>query len=459
MPIHSEVKGALKAKLEIDAYGNDRSALIADLKLDSSLYLFVLKRLVEYTQESSAGNGSINPTQLLKTVPQKEIARAIEDSSGITPFEDAPIHLAQAYWTKYILLSSSASAVLARNHGVEPEEAYAASLMRHLGYTLIAWNYPGIFKSTLAKVAHWDEIESELSMALGFSPALLAVYIARSWNLSEEFLVAVGDESLLEEEQVENNPACDALKKVCLLGHTLASCLNKQVELPQLEDFEAVRLQIERTIGQSGLQKILDSAAQRCRHYHKSLPGLFSIEPGDMPPLPESDYHEALIRNNRYLDFCSTLLRERLTQLYRRIDGRSITRDNIHFIVNQVIPVSGFKSGCIFLVDPESNQLVPRLPVGSVNKQIFQSVSLYPDSAFHPIKAAFHSRSVIHEVGQQIANSQVSYVAGTLGSVQKTGVLYLEIDDNIEDNTSRNPQIMNAFKAIQAALIDCLNLY
>ena len=74
----------------------------------------------------------------------------------------------------------------------------------------------------------------------------------------------------------------------------------------------------------------------------------------------------------------------------------------------------------------------------------------------NPILAALNSQIPVKREDTLLFGERVSIVSGAFGDAEKTGVLYLEIDNSQVDVSSMEPVLR--FKAIQQCLNECLNL-
>ncbi|MCB0310858.1 MAG: hypothetical protein KDD42_06470, partial [Bdellovibrionales bacterium] len=200
--------------------------------------------------------------------------------------------------------------------------------------------------------------------------------------------------------------------------------------------------------------------AKNCEFYAKSFPEIFPISEKiltDAPALVNSKPTTKVIRINRHIKHCPTETRQKLEQLYKKIDGATISRDNIDALAQDIIPNAGFEFGCVYLIDPGSMTLIPRLAIGFSVLKDFKSVrySLDP-TEFNPVAAAFGCNYPIME--QNVENDQrtYSYVAGALGNHHKAGVLYLEISRQLIERNDSN--ILTLYKALRTAFADTLAL-
>ncbi|HPN73314.1 MAG TPA: HD domain-containing phosphohydrolase, partial [Candidatus Omnitrophota bacterium] len=83
------------------------------------------------------------------------------------------------------------------------EFGFLSALLRQLGITLVAWNYPAAFDRALKSVTSTQPLTTVLSSMLGFSPELLAASLVRQWGGSSELIYVVGGETALTKDEYE----------------------------------------------------------------------------------------------------------------------------------------------------------------------------------------------------------------------------------------------------------------
>ena len=189
IPINSDVLTRIQKKLLDGLYQQDRDGLLKDLKEDVSLYTWCLRRLCEMADESD----DFDPIRHLQAIELDELSDLLDiEPSDISSHSLEGSDGEAARILKEVLVGASAAEVISDKKGGDTTRAYGASLLRQLGLTLIAWNYPSVFKKAVEKTKAGLELDVAISEQLGFSPSLFAVNLVQKWGLSERKCYSFG---------------------------------------------------------------------------------------------------------------------------------------------------------------------------------------------------------------------------------------------------------------------------
>jgi hypothetical protein len=358
------------------------------------------------------------------------------------------------------VVSASVAAALAPSQQISAEQAYACALFRQLGLALIAWNYPHIYSRAANLASPGNSLEAALSKVLGFSPSMLGVAIAHEWRLSPRYRVALGDRgevSTLERE------AGTRLKKICEIGEEFARATDPDHYPKASGSWQSAANQLLQLLSQAEFDRLMDSIEVNCKTY-------FALMPDAPLRLPARAGTRALAiepnardsdgkTRNPYIKHCPALVVSKLSALYRMLSDPSCqVSEQVETLVRNIIPEAGFPRGCVYLLEPESVNLMPRLAVGEGKVAAYKSVNYKnAPSAEDPVLVAYRSRMPLMEVDVPFLGRKVSYVAGCLGENHLAGVLFLEIGKGILTRPDANPLVY--FRALRQALEDCLELY
>lgn len=455
-PVNPQLLAKIRNNLSDGNYRDDCDTLIEHLKSDVSLFTYCLRKLIELTKENSLPE---NPIDLIR-------ASSFEDLRDILSCQDEDISTHrlqdithdQAHCIQNIIVSTSTAATLCERENLSSDLGYFCALLRQLGLTLIAWNYPHVYQRTLCTINDGDNLDEALSRYLGFSPALLGITIARKWGLSQAIRHAVGDPQTKEDvsdPQAEYRGA--ALERICLLGEALAQAsAPDHLPLPH-KDWDIAKAELERKLGTLGFELLQEKIYQASQAYLNYVPQFFETPKLEIkPPPPPTAIGLHLLTRNVYLTQCPAKLRAAIERAYAQVDDHAISKDVLISICRSIIPLGGFPRGCIYLIDPESQTLVPRLAIGTATLNDYKPIG-YSSNNDNIVSKAYRSSSPMHE-DKALHNGQlVLQVCGILGEVQKNGVLYVEIAESMVGQHATN--IAGRFKAIKQLLCDCLNLY
>lgn len=461
-PANPELLKTLKLGLASGYYDQKLDLLIKELQSDVSLFSYAIRELVKLTnQDGMDGKYEVNPIQLFHDA-------GIEGLKKILSVEEGDVSLHRLGSMTYVqsrrllhsVLSATTAELLGETYDIEPSLAYSCAVFRQLGLSLIAWNYPHVYQRIVLSLKPGETLDTSLSKTLGFAPSILGFTIARRWHLAPEIRAGMGDSSVvLDPERAETITRLgETLSKVCSVGEALARASDPDHYPSATADWEIASKEIEGRLGKQGFQKLKALVSEHCEAYSKVAPDLFEfpetldpkVAPGGVSTAPKT------ANSNQYLRHCPEKLKSQLGELYANLDSKTVSKENIDFLVKNIIPGAGFKRGCIYLINPDSRSLSPRLCIGDSKMKDFLPINYPGTDSSNPILAAY--KSGIPLADQLKTDSEtVQFVAGILGNTQRVGVLYLELSDSAKDDRSFNA--MMCFKAIRQALNDCLSLH
>lgn len=457
-PVNPQLLAKIRSNLSAGKYEDDCNLLIAELKEDISLFAFCLKRLIELAGERHRPVSG-NPVDLVRTSNFEDLRKILScQEADISAHRMQDMTHAQACCIQSTIISTTTATVLCEKESLPGDIGFCTALLRQLGLTLIAWNYPHVYQRALFTGEKEEPLDQALSRYLGYSPSLLGITIARKWGLSSKIRHALGDAQVKSEAvdpQAEFQGA--ALERICILGEAFAQASVATPKPISTIDWETAKAEIERRVGQSGFELLQERIYQATRGYLNYAPQMFTVSDLPQKPLqPTTTEGLDLLSRNTFLNHCPDKLRTAIQEIYSRLDGRTISKEILMAICRKVIPLGGFPRGCIYLVDPESQLLVPRLAIGTASLKNFESINFYTNSN-SIISRAFRSNSPMHENKTIDSERLLTQVAGILGDNQRNGVLYLEIAESMQEQQASN--ITARFKALRLLLCDSLNLY
>lgn len=465
-PINVELLERVKAGLSEGKYDLDLEFLINDLKGDLALFTYTIKGLCEII-EREQGNSSfgelsvralfdsagIARIQKVLAVPANQITRHATNSSTNSQVETV----------EAALISASAAELLAERTGVDGVDSYSSAVLRQLGLTLIAYNYPTAFRKALASTGGGKDLDISLSEQLGFSPILLASAVVQQWRpLSRAIRFAVGGERALNPEELprsaEAQSAAQAIQKLCEVGEALVRASAPARYPTAANDWKKAKEYVESTLGHDGLHKIAEKVRENCSGYVKLFPGMMERAQNFSPELKLHEHQSAeLVAQNPLISQCLPPLKIALTELYAKLESGIEVKESLQHLVSRVIPVSGFTSGAVFTLDPTLNALVPRLKFGQTELRKIASIQLGGSTgASDCVTLGFTCNAPIVENYQLSDENEVGLVCGAIGVSQVIGVLYVEYPYAVLKELSGGALVH--FKAIREALNDCLRL-
>jgi len=465
MPFQAPVLKGIKKKLASNDYASDPSRFIADLKEDFSLFAFCLRELGSKVPVDARQN---NPLALLSMLPSNDLIGLIGSSSESVGSHDfIGMKEIQLVRLKHQLISCSTAELIAKKQGLSADTAFTAALLRQLGFALVAWNYP----STCAKarlnivaehVGSADDFEAELRTLIGFDPIRLGIECLASWSSNPAMLIALGVPVALSPEfecSPDEREIGRKIAEACEIGEALARANDPAFYPHAAERYEEIESQVNRYLGEDGLNQIRCHLSETYGHYLGFAPHVLggALSPARYVDLAHKKYAEQLLKANDHVRRCPEPVRVEFNGVYGSIRRDKISTDALNGLVGKVLPVTGFLRGCIYLLDAKRLMLIPRLRFGTGEARVYRPISCACGAGqSHPVAEAFHCSMPIIEENVFLHGDVISHITGKFGNSEKIGILHLEMTDALRDLPA--DQRLLYFKAIRQCLNDCLNL-
>ena len=463
LPPNKERLQLIQDRLAAGHYNEDRAALVEDLKGDIALYTICLRELATLNPQK----GQL-PHQILHDADLESLRILLNrKASDLSTHSSDNITDAQVARLKECIISATTADTLAPHYSASSDDGYTCSILRQLGLTLISWNYPRVYGKAVENAIQPDDLDTLLHKSLGFSPHTLGVAIAQRWGLSEKIINSIqsGKPNAARRNRTAFGNSVDPGKedytaiysKICEVGEALARANNPQLYPSALDDWESASKEIAAKLGDDGVKQIL----------FKSTAFINAYQPGQdvASPQGEVDVKDQII-NSRYaiqkieqntlLKLCPEDVRSHLNRFYQKLKPGPVSKDLLRELISNVLPKCGFIGGCVYTVDPASNNLVPSIKFGKISRDTTKAIKTNLSGAGSDlITSAFTLKAPLKEDRSLPTGEQITMMAGALGNNQRVGVLYLEIASTA---TRPNYDPTVVFKAVRQTLADCLNL-
>lgn len=464
-PVNSELLAKIKLGIKGGVYDLEPEALVSSITSDFSLFMYCLRELLSTLKSEGADIPPLaNPVEALRLAGLDRLKQILRvDENKISRHSYATIDDFQQMRLEESLISASAAQTLAHTYKIDPDLGYSAALIRQLGHTLIAWNYPSIYRDAASAITKDNNLDVLLAERLGFSPALLAIRILVSWGIPIQLCEAVflSDEDSTPEENEEatiQSILGSSLAKLCIIGETLARANNPKLYPTAKNDWELARDQIQSRLGKEGLRLIQETFNENLEDYITYMPEIFHGGLLLEPELHLAEFErDEITSRNPYLALCPPPLKTKLSAVYLEISPGLISEHGIRNIINTIIPMVGFTGGLIYSIDPGISMLVPQTQIGNVlfkdGQAIDYSIVL---SNSDSIPVAFRSHEPVIEFHTNKDKELFAAISGVIGHSNRVGVLYLEVPHTLFNEKERD--LIVAFKSFARAITDCLNL-
>lgn len=467
-PVNDALLEQIKDSLNEGRYNGDVQALVKEISGDFSLFLYALRELSRLIHEEDPDISipeNLSPHRFIEWAGLERLEKILSVSSADISSHTlrAPTR-AQSMRLEETMVSVSASQVLAERYSVDPDFAFSASLLRQLGYTLIAWNYPVVYQKAIVESTQGKALDVALTQMFGFSPSLLALNVVKSWELPRSLWASITDEMPAEEteswtDEDEVRAIQATLVKIAKTGEALARANNPTVYPTAARDWDFARAEITQALGPDGMSLVQERLKENCLTYLELVPHVFTptfiLDPEGR--IAEYQLKESADRNP-FIQQCIPPLAKELTALYAGLKGGEISRESLHTLAKDIVPMVGFGFGCVYTLDPASSLLIPQLAVGKASLKNYPPVDY---STGIPVDApvsltAFQSDEPVFRSVLSSGNVYMVHVAAPLGISQRLGVVLLEMrQETFRIDTAQH---LLHFKAITQAFNDCLAL-
>lgn len=480
-PVTPAVLSSIRSRLDSGYYTKNRQALIDDIKSDFSLYLYCLRELQrmlmldDCSRESSSkgkalsGKKTRSLSETIQLVPLEYIDEVLSAGMNeISPHSMDELTDMHAYRLREAVLSASTTETMAEKLEIDPDFGFTCALLRQLGLTLIAWNYPNVYHRALRSLDGLEETTEEtldtvLHSALGYSPAMLGARFAQSWGLASEVMAIVNapEEGKVSLEELPRTSWRQSilLEKLCTVGEALARADSPENYPRAKDDWDSALPIIRRHLGPEGIRIIYERAKSLSASYADYAPEVLSVADGAETTLAlgSDEYTRSLFEQNEYLQECPEFMQKKIADVYSGLEPNTISQDTLRSLVQEIIPSLGFDTVCVFMLDPSTSTLSPVLKVGSpvfiqtnpVNIKDYRMGS-------SQISAGYWQEEPFSKDGTLQTGKKKKFLVGALGLSSRVGVLYLEMAEKPPEGIS--PKAMTVFRALQQCMNDLLHL-
>ncbi len=453
-PVSDSVIRDVRLRASQGEYRNDTSLAMKDVRRDPTLALLVLKRL----SETAAVRGDLQSN--LSEIFSKNGERTLSDILESTPEICSNHRLTDATPEQLACITrsaiaASASESIGEHTGISPHAAFVTSSLRQMGHILIAWNYPHLYQRVLKERSPDANVDQSLTALLGFSPTLLAVTIAQRWHFTPSTCAALGDEQAIELLSAEEQMKSEALRQICEAGEALARSMYPE-HFPDAErDWQDASAFIRAKLGPSGMRAVLSSVRTYLTEFQGHTPQVTTLPSRLTVQRDDTEAPVLKTKTNKHIRACPPALAAIIEDIYEQMPHNGVSRDALDALLKQAIPLAGFDRGGLYLLDPDSMLLRPRVPIGTIELTDLASHA-FSGRSRSAISAALHSLLPYEGHSSEIDGTTRSIIAGALGVEHKSGVLYLEVGEQLSMRPAE--ERLSIFKALRQALNDILRL-
>lgn len=458
-PANAKLLRRIQEKIGNGAYPGT-AALLEDVLNDYALFAYTLRTYMSSVPADFQTLES-NPMKILEQAPLASLASILAVPEGrISTHNLTDMVRDQAACLKGTLISSTTAETLAGKVGVDKNLTFSTSLLRQVGMNLVAWNYPRIYSKALASASSdGNTLERQLFKILGFAPRAIGVKLALPGPVNSGLLTMLGERQMSVEGDAPPSEQALMVSKFCELGESFSRVNDPEHFTVSQKEWDGLVGDITHYLGRDGMNKILSQVNEKFASYTAVVPKVFdiSITPEKNVRLSGLYHGKRLLLANNYIAKCTDLLRTKFQAVYSAMTPGDVSIRALELLMTEVIPRAGFTRGCVYLMDRDNTYLVPRLKIGEGQIQRYKAVRCETEVlSDHPIVNALFSSIPLKQKDVILHGERVSHISGSLGSGERTGVLYLEMAEDAADSLD-NEQV-TFFRAIQQAVNDCLGI-
>ena len=462
-PINPEVLHSIREGLDSGAFELDITFLLTSLKQDFALFTYCIKELLPLaTRQGAPTSVTSDPIKLLRWGGVERLKSIL--GSDRQPPTTHSLDQCEPFLVNRLTetsLAASAAQVLATTRELDGDTVFCHGVVRQIGLNLIAWNYPSVYSRVIRSLSPSLTLDDALTQELGFSPALLAMRLLRPST----------DPSSIEGSKIATTWA--TYDTLCSVGEALARANSPEIYPTAERDWSQAQKFLDRSLGAQGIELIRKRTLENTALYQREIPELFTQISSFTPEEKVKRYRKGLrSKDNQYLKFCPPFIQSALENLYGEMPSGEVSKLAIEKLVKQLFPQAGFTGGCVYVIDPTSMTLAPRVSFGNLRLRTLRSLPLQPNAgkAIGPLVSeviSTHVRSArdlalaalscdqpLVERSESESDAAVVALCGVIGKKRKVGVIYLELPEKALDD---NDQLtLNIFKALRQALCDAL---
>jgi hypothetical protein len=421
-PPQPEVLARVRSGVASGEFLRDRAGLYSELAKDPSLFLLCIRELSLRATSVASGNAPA-PRELLSSCPEKDLIEIF--SADVDSFSRIPFHSGSAVSQRrsvQAMVSAVTVDMFANAAGKGDDLGYSCALFRQLGLMLIAWNHPHVYARISASLEVDETLDEALARVLGLSPSALGLALAREWRICPTIRASMGDD--VPEESPEVREAGGSLEEICEIGERLAQLADGDTLPLRLQNLEEIRSQVLQRLGPDGLNQIFARVGAVCRNVREVFPSLFAS-------LTRGTEEAKGIESNHFVEKTPRFFKEHLQFIYTRF-AEGAAPEELRSVLDQAIRSLGFSRAVLYLLDPVTGALHPRVALGDQELSSARAVSLATPSG---VSGEMIARAAATD--DLVINGRASrQVITRIGGDRGMGVLALEMPRELFDARS-----------------------
>ncbi len=454
---------------ELDIFFDNKNSEISVTEIfnlireDASLYIRFLAEFSDFyvgghPQSKKDGNifSTITPEQLRTAYSKVKKLKSRHSYSSLTDFQKIRLN--------EMIVAATATSYIGKNKNINADFTFSSALLRQLGHTLIAWNYPQIYANVTSSSKTLTVLENDLRKSLGFTPSMLGYAVTDKLGLSKYFGDVLPTEGNVYRSNFKSKPKNNLqsqVSKICEIGEALARSINPNLYITSSADYQSAVKKLTTSLGPNSLEEINSLLTFEINITQEKKVGFLEESNYVLPHLAELDTlgeevglnREELLRLNGYVDVLPSQLYNEVAVLYSAINEDSDLRLNTKTFVKKILPKTYFSSTKIYLLDSIERKIHAAFISGKAESKIVKPNTFSLTGLDNFFGSAISLNTPIREVVNTEDGKSLSIIGCSLGD-PAIGVLVVEIDNSHHESL----ETMSYFKAIRNLLCDCLNI-
>lgn len=439
-PINQFNQKKIRELVNSDNHSYIKENLITELKSDPSLMLHVIRECRRFRKDpiKVIGEPDLN---LLKIILSGEATSTHQLSA-------ASEHQKSRMFEEAIGLEVASK--LSYETDSDPLLTISTAAIRQFGLTLISWNYPHVYARAVKSASPSKKLEDILESVLGFAPESLAIQLGVSLSMPPTVMLALGV-SVRGEIDPEIKNISDQISKICKIGESFARMENPSLKESESSRWELLKQEATDLLGYDGLYTLKNHIKSYISKLVTANPEIYTEVAASLPKKQINNYGKQLRDNNSYIKHCTPIVKECISSVYELIIQDSISKEALDKIVHEIIPVAGFLSGAVYLLDPHKLLLVPKFVMGTEKLSQLTPIKYQLNTSDEPLILGFKGNAPLH-----YSNKNEKCICGVLGVAPRAGVLTLKLGGRLSNQPSEYSERL--FKAVRQVVADTLLL-
>ena len=418
---------------------DNREEILRLINQDTSLGLYLNAELYRVSGSAQL----ISPEQRILHVSSEQLQQVFpKNTLALSKHSLDKISLSQSGQLQRTIVATKAAAVLANKLAEKIADTQFGVMFSDLGRQLVAWNYPLVYNQALSKQRSGiAELDSEIERILGINPNQVSARLALRYGVPNDIVQAFNTRS--EPPSSKQNVS---LSDIIKYGRLFSERLDVKNFTESGEKFAQLEDQLIQKLGNVPDHKDIEAyAKETLAEYQGVVSKRSRLALGDWKSAELADVRYTLKGQHFQVP---AIIRAQVQSIFERINEKNERILILSSLINTLIPMAGFSSGCIYVLSDDQQYLLPQMQIGRTLQRWNKRIALNSDSDL--VRAFFSNTPVKQMTTASEEKRQFCYSAG-IQCVNFDGVLVLSANVAETNNTEEAEQF-NSFRTIHNLL-------